>query len=128
MSEVARCSITDLSCDTEFCWPPTVTGSRFSANILGMNASHLHKSRIVWIAYHGGHSPTAFETIAPSRLRRRAGRCGEHRIQGSSRTRYCRNLSELCERLRGVEGKSAAHGRQRGDALFHRAFAPAARP
>ena len=42
-------------------------------------------------------------------------------------TRYRRNLSELRERLCSLEGKGAAHGRQRRNALFHRAFAPAAR-
>src|SRR5579872_7080148 len=112
----------------EFFSLPAANASPCSTSTLATATSPLCRSRkshadqVAW-----GHSRAALETIASSRVRRRTQQLDEYGVQRSQQTRYRRYLSELRERLRGVEGKGAAHGRQRRDAIFHRAFAPAAR-
>src|SRR5262249_8888131 len=46
---------------------------------------------------------------------------------GSRQARHRRHLSELCDRLRCLEGKGATDRRQRPYALLHRPHAPVAR-
>src|SRR5258708_4651482 len=75
--------------------------------------------------HHVGH-PQSQATSSP-RVRRRTAKRRRHRIQESRQARHRRRLSELCQRLRGLEGEGARHRRQRADALFHRAYAPPAR-
>src|SRR5271167_2859673 len=110
-----------------------------------MDASRLHKAQVFFAKrslecqvsnamtpcarseYHGRHPRTARQATATPRLRRRAQPHDGYRVQESRRHRRRRHLSELCERLFGLESAGAAHRRQCTDAVFHRASASAAR-
>src|SRR2546421_2915668 len=73
------------------------------------------------------HDRDDVEAIAPFGIRRRVEVARFGRIQGSGQARYRRRLSELRDRLRGMEGAGPENRRQRTDALLHRPFAPPAR-
>jgi len=70
--------------------------------------------------------PDALATAAP-RLRRRTHLARGSRIPWSGQARRRRHLSELCDRLCGLEGQGAADRRQCANAILHRASAPPAR-
>src|SRR6202011_2371841 len=65
--------------------------------------------------------------IAASRHRRRTDRSREHDVQGSRSGGDRRRVSQLRDRLRGLESEGAADRGQRPHALFRRSSPPAAR-
>src|SRR4051812_791995 len=68
-----------------------------------------------------------FKATPASGIRWRTEEPGFSRVQGSRKAGYGRRVSELRDRICGLEGPGAENGRQRADALFHCAYASAAR-